>query len=52
MNPTEERLRALAVSALAALRDLQDGYPWRELHVDVPSLLAEAKALGLEIDDE
>lgn len=38
-------------SALAALRDLAAGYPWRELHVDLDTMLANAAQLGITLED-
>lgn len=43
----EDQLR----SALSALRDLDRGHLWREMHIDVPSLLEQAKELGVELVD-
>lgn len=48
------RRDALAVqltSALAALRDLEAGYPWRELHINLPQMLADAAQLGVTLED-
>lgn len=47
------RTRDLARSALSALRDLNNGYPWGELHVNVPQLLNAARELDCspEADD-
>ena len=46
-----EALFDLARSAVAALIDLDAGYPWRELHVDVETLRTTAEALGMEFDE-
>ena len=43
---------ALLLSALVALKDLKAGYPWRELGIDLPELLALAAELGVAPDDE
>jgi hypothetical protein len=50
---SEERvakLEDMLRNCLTALRDLNNGYQWRELHVNVPQLEAEALALGVEVD--
>lgn len=39
-------------SALTALRDLNAGYPWRELHIDMPTLFANAAKLGVTPEEE
>lgn len=43
---------ALLLSALVALKDLQAGYPWRELGIDLPELLARAAELGVSPDED
>lgn len=49
-TPRELELERQLRSALAALRDLDAGYPWRELHIDLGTMLAEAEQLGIAID--
>lgn len=46
-----EALFDLARSAVAALVDLDAGYPWRELHVDVQTLRHTAESLGITFDE-
>lgn len=46
------RLKTLALSTLSALRDLDAGYPWRELHVNVGDLMKTGAALGVVLDDD
>jgi hypothetical protein len=46
--PTHTLIRSL----LQALTDLDNGYPWKELGVNVEQLTEEAKALGIELDDD
>lgn len=45
-----DRLRDLAISALAVVRDLDAGYSFRELHVDIGALHEEAEYLGLDVN--
>lgn len=47
----EKSLATLAESTIAALSDLEKGYPWRELHIDLKAILAQAKALGLDLPE-
>lgn len=56
--PTE-RLEAATISAtdlirslLTAVVDLHNGYPIRELHIDVDTLRQQAAALGVTLEDE
>lgn len=42
----------LVRSALSALRDIDAGYPMRELHVDVPMLIQQAQDLGIDLEDD
>ena len=54
IRPKTEREVALErqlTSALAALRDLAAGYRWRELHVDLDTMLANAAQLGITLED-
>ena len=54
IRPKTERgveLERQLTSALAALRDLAAGYPWRELHVDLDTMLASAAQLGITLED-
>lgn len=54
IRPKTERVVELErqlTSALAALRDLAAGYPWRELHVDLDTMLANAAQLGITLED-
>ena len=48
---TNRQLRNVAESAISALRDLDAGYPWRELHVDVKTLRSQAEACGVTVED-
>ena len=50
-TPRELELERQLRNTLAALRDLDDGYPWRELHIDLGTMLAEAEQLGIELED-
>lgn len=38
----------LIVTMLAMLQDLHDGYPWRELGIDMDEIHAHVAALGIE----
>ncbi len=38
-------------SALSALRDLDSGHSWREMKVNVPEMLAQAHALGVDVEE-
>ena len=38
----------LIVAMLAMLQDLHDGYPWRELGIDMDEIHAHVAALGIE----
>lgn len=49
-TPRELELERQLRSTLAALRDLDAGYPWRELHIDLDTMLAEAEQLGIELE--
>ena len=40
----------LIVTMLAMLQDLHDGYPWRELGIDMDEIHAHVAALGIEHD--
>ncbi len=54
IRPKTEREVALEgqlTSALAALRDLAAGYPWRELHIDLDTMLASAAQLGIHLEN-
>lgn len=48
----EPRAHTLIRSLLQALTDLDNGYPWKELGVNVEQLTEEAEALGIELDDD
>lgn len=48
----EIRLEDQLRSALSALRDLGRGHPWREMSVDVDNMLAQAKEVGVELEDD
>ncbi len=48
----EIRLEDQLRSALSALRDLGRGHPWREMNVDVDHMLAQAKEVGVELEDD
>ena len=47
----EIRLEDQLRSALSTLRDLDRGHPWREMNVDVDHMLAQAKEVGVELED-
>ena len=54
IRPKTEReveLERQLTNALAALRDLAAGYPRRELHVDLDTMLANAAQLGITLED-
>jgi len=44
-------LHDLVRSCLTALNDLNKGYPWRELHINLPQLLQQAKDLGVDTSE-
>ncbi len=46
----ELQLEELLITALSALRDLHAGYPWRELHLDLPLLEHKAEQLGVAVE--
>ena len=48
-NFIEERDN-LIITMLAMLQDLHDGYPWRELGIDMDEIHAHVAALGIEHD--
>ena len=48
----EIRLEDQLRSALSALRDLSRDHPWREMNVDVDHMLAQAKEVGVELEDD
>lgn len=48
----EQKLDQLLESALAALKDLHAGYPWRELHIDLDTMLHEAELLGIHLEKQ
>lgn len=47
----EAALETQLTSALSALRDLDAGYPRRELHIDLDTMLHEAEQLGVVLED-
>lgn len=49
-RPALEAAQDLLRSALVALQDLDAGYPWRELHIDLDTLRAKAAAIGVVVD--
>lgn len=49
-TPRELELERQLARAITALRDLDAGYPWRELHIDLDTMLAEAEQLGIELE--
>lgn len=54
IRPKTEReveLEGQLTSALAALCDLAAGYPWRELHIDLDTMLASAAQLGIHLEN-
>lgn len=51
-NAKDDLIRSLIRSALSALRDLESGYPWKELHVDVKTMVEQARDLGVELEDD
>lgn len=54
IRPKTERevaLEGLLVNTLAALCDLAAGYPWRELHIDLDTMLASAAQLGIHLEN-
>ena len=48
----EEILADQLRSALSALRDLDLGYSWRELHIDLDTMLDAARDAGVELDED
>jgi len=46
------KLRALAEQMLSMLNDLANGYPWKELGIDMDLLRAQADALGIKEEDD
>ena len=52
VNPYLERDKAmrddLIITMLAMLQDLHDGYPWRELGIDMDEIHAHVAALGIK----
>ena len=48
----EIRLEDQLRSALSALRDLSRGHLWREMNVDVDHMMAQAKEVGVELEDD
>ena len=48
----EIRLEDQLRSALSTLRDLDRGHLWREMNVDVDHMLAQAKEVGVELEDD
>lgn len=49
MNQIAE-LQDLARHMLAMLRDLEEGYSWRELHIDLASIEDQARSLGVRLE--
>lgn len=49
--PSIEALQEALRSALTMLDDLSNGYPWRELHIDLDRMKADAAQLGVSLDD-
>lgn len=47
----EEDLHALICSCLSALHDLNSGYSWRELGVNVDELRDTAESLGVDVSE-
>lgn len=48
----EVRLEHQLRSALSVLRDLDRGHSWREMNVDVNHMLAQAREVGVDLEDE
>ena len=46
-----QQLRTLCLSLLSMLTDLNKGYPWRELHIDLDQSMKTAGELGVPIDE-
>ena len=46
-----QQLRTLCLSLLSMLTDLNKGYPWRELHIDLDQCMKTAGELGVPIDE-
>lgn len=46
-----QQLRTLCLSLLSMLTDLNKGYPWRELHIDLDQYMKTAGELGVPIDE-
>lgn len=51
MKSREDLLAEQLESALATLRDLRAGYPWKELHIDLDTMIAQAADLGVVLED-
>ena len=51
-SPGLEATQELLRSALVALQDLHAGYPWRELHTDLDTLLAKAAVIGVVVETD
>ena len=49
--PEVQQLRTLCLSLLSMLTDLNKGYPWRELHIDLDQCMKTAAELGVPIDE-
>lgn len=49
MNQIDE-LQHLARQMLAMLRDLEEGYPWRELGITLEAIETKARELGVPIE--
>ena len=45
-----EALQDLARQMLAMLRDLEEGYPWRELGIRLKDVEEAARALGVPVE--
>ena len=45
---TRDDLIVTMLAMLAMLQDLHDGYPWRELGIDMDEIHANVAALGIE----
>lgn len=43
-------LQDLLRSTLTMLGDLSEGYPWRELHIDLETISCKARLLGVEVE--
>lgn len=46
----EERLEALLILAVSMLRDLHDGYSWRDLGIRLDDVLDDAVSCGIRYD--